>query len=110
MTERKKVKCPECGEVKTSRGSDTFRHCGTTHKIDENLAKDNSSDKLDPQGALGVEEEEEPEAEPEEEEESEAEPEEEEHEYNCSDCGQGFDRKLLKCPKCGKRFDWSAVA
>jgi len=120
MTERTKVKCPECGKEKTSRGTETFRHCGTTHSIEQNIVSDNSSDTLDPEAALGNEDAPNQSQDsqntsnnnsnPEDSEDSEQEQEQEEHEYNCSNCGEGFDRKLLKCPNCSKRFNWDAVA
>ena len=120
MAERKTVKCPECGKEKTSRGTESFRCCGTTHSIDKHTVSDDSGNRLDPQDALGKEEPSEPSQDnqnnsnnnsnPKDKEEQEQEPEQEEHDYTCQGCGHGFDRKLLKCPSCGKRFNWDAVA
>jgi len=33
------VKCPQCGEVKTTRGVKGFRHCGRLHDVHQNLTQ-----------------------------------------------------------------------
>jgi len=119
MTERKKVKCPECGKEKTSRGTETFRCCGSTHSIENNRVTESSDNTLDPEAALGTEETSNQSqdiqntsnnnSKPDSSSEQEQEQEQEDSEYNCSNCGAGFDRKLLKCPSCSKRFNWDAV-
>ena len=119
MPDRTKVRCPECGEEKISRGEKNFRCCGTTHKIAENKVEEQQSEKLDPQAALGNETDNMTEQNNETEEddstkeqnsqEEQQEEQQEEHDYNCGNCGYGLDRKLLKCPECGKRFNWGAA-
>jgi len=111
MATRNKVQCPECGETKISRGAEYFRHCGSKHKISENFAdesKQGEPERADPDEIL------EPEQKVQEQmtqqQQSDSEPEQEqEHEYNCGNCGNGFDRKLLQCSECGKKFNWGAM-
>jgi len=114
MATRNKVKCPECGETKISRGAEFFRHCGSKHKISENFADDSKQgepERADPDQVLEPEQEvQEQMTQEQEQQESTGEPDQEqEHDYSCGNCGNGFDRKLLQCSDCGKKFNWGAM-
>lgn len=109
MANRQKVKCPKCGEVKTTRGTENFMHCGSQHKISDHkyVEDDAGVEEADPEDLLDTEQEEQVQ-EQQQQQESEGQ-DQEDYEYTCGQCGHGFDRQLLRCPDCGKRFNWGAV-